>query len=389
MNLTATRKEIEIHEALQKLKMKSGSHSPSIQTLKSLSSDLQIKVDACFLSNPYATDLFLAHLKHDILDNNKLRDYLEYYPSQNAEIAKKISPVIGVDHENILVGNGASELIQTICNHLVIRNFHIYLPTFSSYYEFVDKSVKREFYTLEETNRFEINVDEYIEDIKRVKPHTLLLINPNNPTGSYISKSDVKKIIEECDFCENIILDESFIHFAYEDSSLDLVNYYDWVNHYRNLIIIKSMSKDFGIAGIRVGYAVMDKAKVNNFLENGYLWNSNGLAEYFLNLYGSQGFLDKYEKVRKEYINETKKFLEDLKTIKNMNTFPSKANFVLAKIPPEIDCDLLCSLLLIRYGLYTRNCNDKIGLKGQYIRIASRSSSENILIKECFNEALG
>ena len=107
MNLTATRKEIEIHEALQKLKMKSGSHSPSIQTLKSLSSDLQIKVDACFLSNPYATDLFLAHLKHDILDNNKLRDYLEYYPSQNAEIAKKISPVIGVDHENILVGNGA------------------------------------------------------------------------------------------------------------------------------------------------------------------------------------------------------------------------------------------------------------------------------------------
>lgn len=389
MNLAATRKEIEIHEALQKLKMKSGSHSPSIQTLKSLSSDLQIKVDACFLSNPYATDLFLAHLKHDILDNNKLRDYLEYYPSQNAEIAKKISPVIGVDHENILVGNGASELIQTICNHLVIKNFHIYLPTFSSYYEFVDKSVKREFYTLDETNRFEINIDEYIEDIKRVKPHTLLLINPNNPTGSYISKSDVKKIIEECDFCENIILDESFIHFAYEDSSLDLVNYYDWVNHYSNLIIIKSMSKDFGIAGIRVGYAVMDKVKVANFLENGYLWNSNGLAEYFLNLYGNKDFLDKYENVRKEYINETKKFLEDLKTIKNMNTFPSKANFVLAKIPSEIDCDLLCSLLLIRYGLYTRNCNDKIGLKGQYIRIASRSSSENILIKECFNEALG
>lgn len=101
----------------------------------------------------------------------------------------------------------------------------------------------------------------------------------------------LKRLLGELSFVENIILDTSFIHFAYEDDKLDLVNLEELCKEFKNLIIIKSMSKDFGIAGIRIGYGVMNEDKVNALLENGYLWNTSGIGEYFLRLYVRRIFL--------------------------------------------------------------------------------------------------
>jgi len=149
------------------------------------------------------------------------------------------------------------------------------------------------------------------------------------------------------------------------------------IKKYDNLFIIKSMSKDFGIAGLRCGYVLMNDKHVSNFLSNGFLWNINGIAEYFFNLYSNDEFQLEYEKCRKRYITETVFFLNQLKELKNINILPSKANFVLVELLNGLTSEDVSLNLLIRHGVYVRNCSDKIGLDGQYIRIAARSFEEN------------
>lgn len=251
------------------------------------------------------------------------------------------------------------------------------IPTFSSYYEFAQGIVDIEFFKLKKDNNYNLNVDEYIDFIKKVRPDTIVLINPNNPTGNYILKADLIRILTELSFVENIIIDESFIHFAFEDEFYSEVTLSKLVEEQKNLYIVKSMSKDFGIAGIRAGYAIMAEYKVKELLKNGYLWNSNGLAEHFFRLYSQKDFVSNYQIARKRYIEETQKFIIDISKVPNIKVYPSSANFVLIELPDGISSELITSILLIRYGIYVRNCDDKIGLEGNYLRIASRGQQDN------------
>ena len=260
------------------------------------------------------------------------------------------------------------------------------IPTFSSYYEFATDDLEIDFFKLEKENNYNLDIDEYIEFIKKSKPDSLVLINPNNPTGNYIIKSDLIRILNELSFVDNIIIDESFIHFAFEDEFYSEVTLSKLVDEYKNLYIVKSMSKDFGIAGIRAGYAIMDEKKIEKLLKNGYLWNSNGLAEHFFRLYGKHDFVTKYQVVRKRYIEETQQFIIDIAKVPNIKVFPSSANFVLVELPAGVYSELVSSIVLIRHGIYVRNCDDKIGLEGSYLRIASRGKKDNQLIIESLNE---
>ena len=120
------------------MKKESGTHSPSIFSIKKNIPELEIKIDACFLSNPYATDLFLSYFNKEVYnDTKKTRDILEFYPSQNNIISKLIAPSIGVPDKQIFIGNGATEVIQAIFHNFVKHKIIIILPTFSPYYEFV------------------------------------------------------------------------------------------------------------------------------------------------------------------------------------------------------------------------------------------------------------
>jgi histidinol-phosphate/aromatic aminotransferase/cobyric acid decarboxylase-like protein len=387
--LKFTPKEEEIRNKMITLKKDAGSHSPSIHTLTQLIPGLKIKVDACFLSNPYATELYMDYFKREIIDQNKLRDLLEFYPSQNDVIAFLLSSSINIDSKQIFIGNGAIEIIQAIIHRFAKKKMVVNIPTFSSYYEFAQDIVDVQFFKLRKEDNYNLDVIEYIKFIKEHKPDTIVLINPNNPTGNYILKADLIKILKELSFVDNIIIDESFIHFAFEDEFYSEVTLSKLVNEYKNLYIVKSMSKDFGIAGIRAGYAIMEENKVNDLLKNGYLWNSNGLAEHFFRLYSQKEFIANYQIARKRYIEETQKFIIDISKVPSIKVYPSSANFVLIELPDEISSELITSILLIRHGIYVRNCADKIGLEGNYLRIASRGLVDNQTIidvlKDLFN----
>jgi len=372
--------EKSIADTIKRLKEEAGSHSPSVFTLTNELPALKIKVDACFLSNPYATDLFIKYLEDDVIKNNKLRDILEFYPSQNKVIAGTLSKNLNIPTENIFMGNGAIETIQAVIHNFVKSKILINLPTFSSYYEFAKNGIEVIYNKLDKNDKFQLDIEQFIQLIKKEKPDTIVLINPNNPTGSYIKLTDIKYILAECQEVENIIIDESFIHFSFEDDTYTFKSAAELVKYYNNLIIIKSVSKDFGIAGIRGGYALMNQNKVKFLLKNGYLWNISGLAEYFFNLYAKETFYQEYEKIRVKFIKDTQDFFANLSKIKQIKVYPSLANFALVELIDGSKCSDFCYKLLIKYGVYTRTCTDKTGLDGEFVRIAARSESENQII---------
>ena len=369
-----------------KLKTDAGSHSPSIFTLKQKLPELPIKIDACFLSNPYATDLFLDYFTNEIINTGRIRELLEFYPSQNQVIAEIIANFLKINPASVFIGNGAIEIIQAVIHNFVKKKIVINIPTFSSYYEFAQEGVEVVYNKLEKSEQYRLNTKHYIDFIKKHQPDTIVIIKPNNPDGGYIEHHEVKVILDQVKEVENVIIDESFIHFAYEDNSFNPINTSDLLKQYNNLIIIKSMSKDFGIAGIRAGYAIMAPEKINSLLKNGFLWNSNGLSEYFFRLYARPDFAKDYNKVRVKYIQETIEFINELHKIKGIKVYPSMANFVLLELNNGMTADDFVTTLLIKYGIYVRTCSDKIGLVGEYVRLASRTKDENAYIIKSLND---
>lgn len=370
----------DLKSRIKDLKANSGSHSPSIDTLISQFDEFKINIDACFLSNPYATELFLNYLEEDLIKTNQLKNVLEYYPPQNREVAKNISKAIGVNFKNIFVGNGAIEIIQAVLHNFVKSKIIVILPTFSSYYEFLKDNVDVLFFYLDKKDDFSLNIEKYLSFVNANKPDTIVILNPNNPNGFYLKKAEIEQILESTKSVDNVIVDESFIHFAYENLEFSQISSEDLISKYNNLIIIKSMSKDFGIAGIRAGYAVMNSIRVDELLRSGFLWNVSGLSNYFFKIYTDSDFIKKYDIARKKYIMNTMMFLNELKSIEYLHVYPSKANFALVELKNNISSFDFTIDLLVNNGIYVRDCSDKIGLDGSFIRIASRTFEENLEI---------
>ena len=214
-----------IQTKYNKLKDASGTHSPSIQTVKSEINDIKIIIDGCFLSNPYATDLFMEYFDKDLIQNRNLRNILEFYPSQNSAIANILSKKLNIGKEHILIGNGAIEIIQALIHNYIEGNIVICTPTFSSYYEFVKPGTRVLYYELKKEQNFKLNEREYLNFLKKNKAKNIVLINPNNPDGGYIKQYEIENLLHELKFLDNIIIDESFIHFANEDNNQKLISH--------------------------------------------------------------------------------------------------------------------------------------------------------------------
>lgn len=374
--ITLKTKQRAVAKAIKKQKDNAGSHSPSIFTLVDQLPNVKIKVDACFLSNPYASKLFFDFLKQDFENPKDFQKLIEYYPSQNAVIAELLANHLDVPPQNVFMGNGAVEVIQAVIHNFVKHKMIVNIPTFSSYYEFARDNVEIIYNQLNKNTNFTLDIEEYLRVVKQEKPDTVVLINPNNPDGSYIKLIDLTYLLKQLQDVDNVIVDESFIHFAREEddrikSTLNLIHEFD------NLIVIKSMSKDFGIAGIRAGYGVMNAEKVNHLLKNGYLWNISGLAEYFFRTYIQDNFQKMYKEARLKYIDTTQTFIKNLSQLDGIKVYPSQGNFALVELldgSTSFDC---FNKLLLKHGIYTRDCSDKIGLQGEFLRIASRTAKEN------------
>lgn len=378
--ITVDPTERELMETLAALKRESGSHSPSLFTLRDALPELEIKVDACFLSNPYATDLFISRLQTDLAETGALRRVLEFYPSQNHQIAAMLEPVLGIDSSHIFLCNGAIEAIQAALHRFAGRRVAVVIPTFSPYYEYLRPDQEVFYYRLRREDEFALDVDDFIRFVRENAVDTVCLINPNNPNGGYVPTEDMRRLLQAFADLDLVILDESFVDFAYEDEQRSRRSFASEAAEMSNVVVVKSMSKDFGIAGLRAGYAVMHPDRVRSLLANGYLWNISGLGEFFFRLFAEDRFQADYAQARLRYLNEAGAFFEALGGIDSLRAYPTKANFCLIELEPPLSAEVVVPLLLVRHGVYVRDCEDKIGLDGDYIRIAGRKEPENELM---------
>ena len=375
---------------IEKVSARSGSHSPSLGTLQQAMPEIKVDIDACYLSNPLATDLFWSYFNADVLaDPNLFKRMLEAYPSQNSAIAERLSSAIEVGASSLFIANGATEAIQAVI-HNFSSHVHINTPTFSPYYEFAGPEIQVTPFQLDPEDGFVVDPEKYVRSVTTSGADTAVLISPNNPDGHLIPDSDLEWILSKLTSLRTIIVDESFIHFAdRQTTNGKLPTLTGVTSQFDNVTVVKSMSKDFGIAGIRAGYAIMPPNRVAQLLDHGYLWNTSGIAEYFFSLFDRPEFTADYLQELSTYKTLIKKFTASTAKLDFVRSFKTSANFQLLEMPEGVSAEEAAALLLLRHGVYTRSCGDKVGLDGEYLRVAIRTESENDQVVAAIADILG
>ncbi len=359
--------EPEVIGALAELRAESGSHAPSVGQLDHALPGL-VQLDACFLANPYATAEVLSRFR--AIPTPQLERMVSHYPTQAHSIAAMLAPHLGVPAQCLHLANGATEVIAAL---LASNPGPVLLsqPTFSAYHEFARGPVLA--LQLDPADDFRLDLGRLEEMVRLHSPRTVVIINPNNPDGGLIPHEALVGFVERVHSrVGQIIVDESFSHFSGVDRPTSLASL---VPLLPRLVVINSLSKSHGIAGLRLGYAVMSAHRARALREFA-LWNINAFAEWFCTLLGDRSFQHDYDRARRRYVRDTATFFSGLRSVPHLKTYSSAANFALLEL--DRPAQQVVGALLARHGIYVRDCDDKRGLYGgRFIRVASRTGDEN------------
>jgi histidinol-phosphate aminotransferase len=288
-----------------------------------------------------------------------------YPDSDSKALREKMADYYGCKSDNIMVGNGSSEIINTVINAYCDKGDKVisFVPSFSMYQTYCDLC-GAEYVGIETENDFSQNIDKLINATKEQSPKIVILCNPNNPTGYVTSREDIIKLLNRI---QNslIILDEAYADFS-EVSVIDLINSYE------NLIIMRTLSKAFGLAGLRVGALIANAETVKYIWKVKVPYNINILSQY-----AAEQALSNIGRV-KNYINSVKEERIDvINKLKNLNfeVYTTGANFIFVKSPVDNFFEKLmeCGVLIRKF-----NYKDTV-----YNRISVGTKEENkILIDE-------
>lgn len=324
--------------------------------------------DFCYLVNPYFPP-------QKLVDELKasFQTLLTEYPSGAFQISLLGAKVFNINPEHIVVGNGAAELIASAAKY-ISGKVGIPYPTFNEYPERLGKA---EVISIPVTEDFSYTAEDIIRCVEKQNLKTVILINPDNPSGNFLEKAEVLKLCRRLkEKGVALIFDESFIDFAEKEKRYTLIDE-TLLADYPNLTVIKSISKSFGVPGLRLGVlASADESYIEKIKKTNTIWNINSFAEYFLQIY------DKYSKTYKTACDliaaERKRFSERLSQLPGLRVFPSQANYLMCRLDKGIVPEKLASTLLERYNIFIKDLSTKRGFEnGNYIRLAVRDSADN------------
>jgi histidinol-phosphate/aromatic aminotransferase/cobyric acid decarboxylase-like protein len=347
------------------------SHSPAVADLVGYEKAKDI-VDFCFIANPY-------YPTREMLDDlqRNLPNLIKSYPSSNPLTSQKnLADVLHVDPEHLIIGNGATELIALIDMTLIDR-IAVPIPTFGEYIEKMKDHRDAELYPLDPESGYTLRLEDYLAWVHQRKLESLLIINPGNPTGQFIPLEEMVEFLQRARDLELVIVDESFIDFSGDPipSLLPLAD------RFTNLLIVRSMSKHCGVPGLRLGYCYSSNLFALNRLRRFVpTWNLNTLAQYFLSLLPPTDAA--YHEGRKRLIADVRSLYETLRTISNLQVYPTGANFVLFKIQNGMTATELQSRLLADHQMYVRDCSNKLGMDAFHIRVASQGREKDARLVE-------
>jgi threonine-phosphate decarboxylase len=297
---------------------------------------------------------------------------VQTYPDPECrELKKSLSRYLGIDSEWFTVGNGAIEIIYWFAHTTtsVRGRVVIPIPTFCEY-EVASQKVGAEV-TLVPLNNFDLDTDKIIEKARGAD--AVFLCNPNNPTGMLATKQ-IMKIIENIDNSTKILLDECFIELADNPEANTMI---DQISEFDNLVILRSLTKSFGLAGLRVGYCVCNPTLAKKLSTNKIPWNVNSLAQ----VAGVAALRERrcLSKAR-ALIKKERRFLHDnIEKLESFHPIRSDSNFFLVHLQGRNSTQFR-DRLLKKSGVLVRDCSTFTGMGAQYIRIAIKKHSENILL---------
>ncbi len=275
--------------------------------------------------------------------------------------------------DNLIVGNGSSELIKLL-NDRVMTKATVPLPTFNEFTVRPAEHIHR--YALNEAERFTLDVDRLLWEVRCSASEYAVIVNPNNPVGSLVGLDDVRRILESG---VHLVIDEAFMAFSGPEHSAEPLT-----QHYDNLTIVTSATKSVGIAGLRLGYVLTANASVKQRLREGLpIWNVNSLAEYVLEAF------PRYRAAHAESLDrikaDTRWFYEALHDVPYLEPFPTHANAVFCRVRGS--ARRLAEVLFERHAFVVKDGirQAELTTAASYVRMGVRNRTDNARLLEALH----
>lgn len=372
--------------------MKNFSNINNVIPLNDIEKETSHNLDSCSHGSIYSTTLNFLKVKIDFSSNinplgisrfvlkeikKNIKQISHVYPDPNCTLLKKsIAEYIqyGIDQNWINIGNGATEIIHNFVRCLSSKNSIIPSPTFCEY-ELASKRCKMKINYVPLSKKLQIEPDLIIEKVKENSNSLIFLCNPNNPTG-LVNTEAIEKILSSIHSSKTILLvDESFIDFL---NNIEKKSMISKIKEFDNLAILRSMTKSYGLAGLRLGYLISNPKLIQQLKSHQITWNVNGIAQ----VAGIAALNDQ------EYICKTKKIIQKErdymynkinKKESYANALRSEVNFFLIKLK-NIESTIYQKIMLKFHGILVRDCSTFTGMSNDFIRVAVRTHKDNLML---------
>jgi threonine-phosphate decarboxylase len=321
------------------------------------------RLDFCIPCNPYfPTPEMFARLRES------LETTLTYYPSDADTITAELCGVLGLNPQTVAMGNGSTELITWIDHLLVRESLAIPIPTFGRWTDQPLETGKRvDMFPLSEDHDFALDPQEYVKFIRRRGSRVAVICNPNNPDGGYLRRQQVLWLLDELVDLDLVVVDESFIDFVDAERAPSVA---EEAAIRPNVIVLKSLGKNFGLHGIRFGYLVANPALAGTIRKALPKWNLNSFAETVV--FMLKEYAVPYRNSLSLLSRDRANMSLALAGLPGLVVFLSQGNFLLVKLPDGTDGAALRDRLLAEYGVFVRECGNKLGSSSQFLRLVVR-----------------
>ncbi|MGX9871846.1 pyridoxal phosphate-dependent aminotransferase [Streptomyces cellulosae] len=337
-------------------------HSPSMAAL-ARESDGAGPVDFCIPCNPY----FPTPAMFDEMAS-RLRDIITYYPSSADTITAELCSLLQLPPQCVAMGNGSTELITWIDHLLVRESLAVPVPTFGRWTDQPMETGKRvDMFPLQESSGFALDLAQYAEFIRARGTRVAVICNPNNPDGGFLHRHAVVQFMDAMADLDLVVIDESFLEFADAENEPSVVQE---AMLRPNVIVLRSLGKNFGLHGIRFGYLVTNPALAGRVRSMLPKWNLNSFAEHVVFMLKEHGaeYAQSLHQVRRDRMDMS----GQLSSLPGLTVYPSQGNFLFVRLPVGAEGTVVRDRLLTEHRILVRECGNKIGSSSRFLRLVVR-----------------
>ncbi|MFB7651653.1 MULTISPECIES: pyridoxal phosphate-dependent aminotransferase [unclassified Streptomyces] len=340
-------------------------HSPSMAALTREGGDEAGAgpVDFCIPCNPY----FPTPAMFDEMAV-RLRDIITYYPSSADTITAELCSLLQLPPQCVAMGNGSTELITWIDHLLVRESLAVPVPTFGRWTDQPMETGKRvDMFPLQESSGFALDLARYAEFIRTRGTRVAVVCNPNNPDGGYLHKQALVQFMDAMADRDLVVVDESFLEFADAEAEPSVVQE---AMLRPNVVVLRSLGKNFGLHGIRFGYLVANPALAGRVRAMLPKWNLNSFAEHVVFMLRDHGgeYAQSLHQVRRDRLE----MAGQLSALPGLTVYPSQGNFLFVRLPVGAEGTVVRDRMLTEHRVLVRECGNKIGSSSRFLRLVVR-----------------